>query len=603
MASKELSILLLARDMASKTIGKVSREVGGLGKTSRTAGAGLSTLSGNMAKLGAVAAVGIGAMVTEGVSSLESLESATSAVTGAINQVGLKGKVTGGQVATWANEIEASVGAAFDDKDILASSAALIRYGKVSKDNLRPAMVVMTDLAAKTGSVDSAALLLGKALADPEKAAGKLARSGVVLTKSQQDQIKAMVKAGKTAEAQAFLLEQLEKTTKGAAAASQGPYKRALSTLADVTEDAQRALAEGFLPVIEKVAKWLSTKFADPKVIADIRSFGGALAGAFDKALAFTQKIPWDSVKDAMTMAGKGAKAAFDMFTAMPPWVQTAVITGWGLNKLTGGAVGSIISQLGSGLIKGVLGMNAAVVNINAGIVNGGGGLPGGGKGGLPGVPAAVGAAETGWAAGGVAGLAAIAASIVGSAAVAAAIIGIENRVTGTTSADIATRNTRGQFGPRTAAQHNATDISLRPLPIPVGEHSALGPALVAQRNATINAELTAIGPGAAGVYQRAVAAGLHPSVASVAGTLAKNVAAAKAAAVAASKTTAAVFAGAERTGGRLLGVQATIAGKNYRPNITTMVTVPVSVTNTVSVRDTVARLATFARYGKVRAL
>jgi hypothetical protein len=101
-----------------------------------------------------------------------------------------------------------------------------------------------------------------------------------------------------------------------------------------------------------------------------------------------------------MSMAGKGAKAAFDLFTGLPPWVQTAVITGWGLNKLTGGALGSIIGQLGSGLIKGVLGMNAGVVNINAAVVNGGGGLPGGGRvptpvAAVPEVAAGVGVAAT----------------------------------------------------------------------------------------------------------------------------------------------------------------------------------------------------------------
>jgi hypothetical protein len=124
--------------------------------------------------------------------------------------------------------------------------------------------------------------------------------------------------------------------------------------------------------VIERVATWLSTKLADPKVITDIRSLGQSLAGAFDKAVTFAQNIPWGSIKDAMTLMGKGAKWALDAFTAMPSWVQTAVVTGWGLNKLTGGALGSIVAQLGSGLIKGVLGMTAGIVNINAGVVNGG---------------------------------------------------------------------------------------------------------------------------------------------------------------------------------------------------------------------------------------
>ncbi len=390
MAEYTLSILVKAvgAAKASKDLTGVDAAVSRIGAH---AGQGLRTAASNIAKLGAVVAVGLGAAVKTGLDDLATLENATSSVDGAIRQVGLTGKLTGSQVATWANEIEASIGAAFDDKEIVAASAQLLRFGKVAPRNLRPAMVVMTDLATKTGSVDSAAALLAKALADPAKAAGKLARSGVVLTKQQQAQIAALMKAGKAAQAQALLLSLLAKTTKGAAAASQGPYKRALSILADVSEDARKALAEGFLPVIERVATMLSTQLAKPATMANIREFGQGLARGLDSLISVAERLPWGSIADAMKLAGAGAKAALEVFTAMPPWVQTAILTGWGLNKLSGGALTGIVGELGKGLIKGVLGMNAGVVNINAGVVNGGGGLPGpaaGGGGGVLGTAA-----------------------------------------------------------------------------------------------------------------------------------------------------------------------------------------------------------------------
>jgi hypothetical protein len=379
--NETLSILLRAvgANQAAKDVGRVDTALGRL--TSR-AGQGLRTAAGNLAKIGAVAAGVIGTQVYAGIQSLESLENATTAVDGAIRQMGQSGKVTSAEVATWANQIEASIGAAFDDKDITRATAILIRFGKVTPANLKQAMTVMTDLAAKTGDVDSASTLLAKALADPEKAAGKLARAGVVLTKAEQDQIKAFMKAGQTAKAQKVLLDALAKTTTGAAAATQGPYKRAMSTLRDVTEDAQRALAEGFLPIIERIATVLSNKLAQPGTINSIREFGKGLAGSFDRVLDAATKIPWGSIADAMKLAGTGAKAVLDFFVGLPPWVQTAVLTGWGLNKLTGGALGGIVGELGKGLIKGVLGMNAGVVNIRAGVVNGGGVGAAAGKGG-----------------------------------------------------------------------------------------------------------------------------------------------------------------------------------------------------------------------------
>ena len=405
MAEKQISILLVAKNLASGAIGKVTKDVTTLGKVSNRAGQGMRSLAGNLAKLGAIAAVGIGVAVKGGLESLAELESAVSSVDGAIKQLGLTGKVTGAQVATWANEIEGASDAAFDDKAITAGAGSLIRYGKVTKDNLRPAMVVMTDLAAKTGDVESAAKTLAKALADPAKATGVLKKSGVVLTEAQQKQLKGLTSltkgeaehykelrktdkgaaerykakalAAKQDKAQAWLLAQITKTTKGAAEALNGPYKDALNESADAVEDAQRALAEGFMPVIAKAANWIKTKLADPAVITGLKDLGNSLAGMLDTGLNFAMGIPWDKVKSTMQTVGGMAKMALDAFLAMPAWVQTAVVGGWGLNKLTGGALGDIVGELGKGLIKGVLGINAGVVNIKAASVVGGPTVPG----------------------------------------------------------------------------------------------------------------------------------------------------------------------------------------------------------------------------------
>lgn len=372
----ELVARLSLKDELSPKLKGVQGKMGQLGKAAGRAGKAISV------GLGAGAAVGIGITfkaVRSGLDSLAELESATTSVDAAIKQMGLTGKVTSTQIATWANEIEASVGAAFDDKAITAAATNLIRYGKVTTDNLRPALVVMTDLAVKTGSVESASALLGKAMADPTKAAGKLARVGIILTKQQQKQIKAMVDAGDAAGAQKVLLDALTGATKGAAAASQGPYQRSIATLQDAWEDATKALAVGFLPILEEVRDMLTTELAKPSTLARIREFGEGLAGGFRSLVGFVKGIPWDQVGDAMKLAGTGAKAIYDAFTSLPPWVQTAVLTGWGLNKVTGGLLGGVVSELGKGLVKGVLGMNAGVVNIKAGVVTGAGGVPTGG--------------------------------------------------------------------------------------------------------------------------------------------------------------------------------------------------------------------------------
>lgn len=376
MAEHTLAILVKAvgTAQAARNLKGVDAAVSSIGAK---AGKGLRTAASNMLKLGAAAGavgVGLGAMaVKSGVQSLATLESAITSVDGALQTVSKTYGATGANVAAWANEIEASIGAAFDDKDITAATATLIRFGKVGGSNLRPAMVAMTNLAAKTGSVDSAANLLSKALADPTKAAGKLARQGIVLTKAQQAQIKAFVKAGKVGQAQKVILDAVAKSTAGAAAATQGPYQRAMSTFGDVTEDAQRALAEGFLPVLTRAADWMKTKLADPATMNSIRTLGQNLAGAFDKALTFVEGIDWASLGAGLKVAADWAGRLFGAFMSLPPEVKGTILALAGLDKLSGGAVSGITKELASGLIKGVLGMTAGVVNINAGVVNGGG--------------------------------------------------------------------------------------------------------------------------------------------------------------------------------------------------------------------------------------
>ena len=72
----------------------------------------------------------------------------------------------------------------------------------------------------------------------------------------------------------------------------------------------------------------------------------------------------------ALGTAAGFAKDLVTAFLGLPSWVQAAVITGWGLNKVTGGLIG----DLASGLIKGVLGINAGVVNVNGPVAGAGAG-------------------------------------------------------------------------------------------------------------------------------------------------------------------------------------------------------------------------------------
>jgi hypothetical protein len=274
----------------------------------------------------------------------------------------------------------------------------LLTFTNIGKDVFPDAAKAMVNLgvAMANGDADAVdlqatAIQLGKALNDPVKGVTALTKVGVTFTEQQKDQIAAMVKAGDTAGAQRVILAELATEFGKAGEAAGTGYAADMRRFNDAIEGAQQAIAIGFLPVIQEMTKFLTEKLNDPKVLAAIKDLGTKGAGLLAQAFEAAKKIPWDSIANAFQLMGQGAKAAYDLFMGLPDWVKTAVLTGWGLNKLTGGAVGSIVSELSKGLIKGVLGMTAGIVNINAGTVNGGlGGAAGGGKAGLLGGATAI---------------------------------------------------------------------------------------------------------------------------------------------------------------------------------------------------------------------
>ncbi len=391
MAIAETAKLMSSLDMNTtgfdKGIASATKSMGFFSHTVSTA------LGVGLAKVAGAGISALGGAISGGIESLGALEDATTAVDAAIAATGKTGDITSAQIADWANAIESNIHAAFDDKAITAAAATLIRFGNVTTTNLQPALVVMTDLAAKTGDIESAATLLAKVLADPAKAAGKLAKQGIVLDATQQAQLislttlnkeeqkhfaalakvskaKALayrdgVIAAKQNAAQAFLLDLLSKKTQGAADATQGPLHKAISTFKDVVEDTQRALAIGFLPLLTRVADFLKTNLARPEVIDSLKKFGAAVAKLFDKGLDFAQKIPWGSIAAALKIAASAANAILDAFLKMPKWVQTAIITG-AIAKIAigfvpglgggGGGGGGITDHVVQGIATGLAG-------------------------------------------------------------------------------------------------------------------------------------------------------------------------------------------------------------------------------------------------------
>jgi hypothetical protein len=110
---------------------------------------------------------------------------------------------------------------------------------------------------------------------------------------------------------------------------------------------------------------------------ASVGNFAEKLPAVFDKLMSIVDRIPFGAIGESFKLMAFGANALLDAFVALPPWVQTAVLTGWGLNKLTGGGLGSIAGQIVGAGAKALL-QKIGLMTIQAGVVNVSGGVGGG---------------------------------------------------------------------------------------------------------------------------------------------------------------------------------------------------------------------------------
>ena len=100
------------------------------------------------------------------------------------------------------------------------------------------------------------------------------------------------------------------------------------------------------LPKVAELSKEFTNFLQGDEAQKAINDFAKALPGVIDQAVTFGKSIPWDTIKHRSSGWPPGPRRCWTPSSALPPWVQTAVLTGWGLNKLTGGALGGIVGTL-----------------------------------------------------------------------------------------------------------------------------------------------------------------------------------------------------------------------------------------------------------------
>lgn len=300
--SVDLKIIVKAIDQASDTLNDIGKEVskaeGGFGRLGSVLKGGLVVGAGAaVAGIGALAAV-LGASV-KAASEAEQIGAQLNAVL----------ESTGGIAGVTRDELEKQALALsqitrFEDDAILAGNAVLLTFTNIGKEVFPRATEATLDLATAFGmDLQSATMMIGKALNDPVAGLTALSRAGVQFTADQKEMIAAMVEAGNTAGAQALILKELETQIGGSAQAAgetmagqMDIMKNALGNVAEqiggallpVVTDLITKLGPGFIAAAQGFATWFTGKalpamqqfgqFLELKVLPVLQQFGSFIA-------------------------------------------------------------------------------------------------------------------------------------------------------------------------------------------------------------------------------------------------------------------------------------------------------------------------------------
>ncbi len=151
---------------------------------------------------------------------------------------------------------------AVDDEAIQTGLNLLLTFKQVrneagaGNDVFNRAAQASLDLANVFGSVDGAAVQLGKALSDPVAGITALRRSGINFTQTQRDTIKALVDSNNVLEAQKMILSEVESQVGGTAEAGATSADRFRVAWENVQED----LGAVLIPALERIATFLQNE-------------------------------------------------------------------------------------------------------------------------------------------------------------------------------------------------------------------------------------------------------------------------------------------------------------------------------------------------------
>src|SRR3990167_3958541 len=257
MPEVRATILIQVRDETSKKLAGIGKAGVGLGKDLKSGLSGAATaLTGiNLASVGVAGAiVGIAAALKYSLEQAAQAEKIFAVTESVIKATGGAAGLTAEQVSSMADRLSRLN--AIDDETILGAQNLLLTFKQVRGEGFEKASQAAIDLSVVMGTdLRGAAMMVGKALEDPVRGITALRRAGVSFTAEQQKMIKSLVETGRAAEAQEFILKELNSQVGGAGVAVAKTYAGQMVLLKTNVDNLAEALGVRLLPALTSVTK------------------------------------------------------------------------------------------------------------------------------------------------------------------------------------------------------------------------------------------------------------------------------------------------------------------------------------------------------------
>lgn len=250
----------------------------------------------------------------------------------------------------------------FEDDAILSGQNLLLTFTNIGKDVFPQATETMLDMSTALGQdLKSSAIQLGKALQDPERGVTALRKVGVNFNDTQMEMIKNLVATGKSAEAQALILKELQTEFGGSAKAARNTFGGSLEYLKNVQGDVMEdigglvaVMGKDFVDAMADGAVQFKNFITSAEGIEKISTAAGIFAGvvevikvAFGETWKTVSKIIQESfgkisvAVSSLTEKGEGNINVWKMLAAA---LKIALIPFTVFVKITTGAIVNIIN-------------------------------------------------------------------------------------------------------------------------------------------------------------------------------------------------------------------------------------------------------------------